>query len=378
MSWFFLATPLRGGEKPSESYSLDELESEVFKDGSKSVGDINKVKLDKRKFKFGTLNLLMKLNDALGKVDHTLEGVIRKVQKQAEEIKAEALSELVQDLEEKLSNFQWDDTKYPRSRSLGDIAAMISERMNSADSEMKKFTEEYNNIKNQLYQYKKREEGNFLSRDLGDIIYGKVAKKNFVVGSKFLVNVLIVVNKSKVSAFESSYESVGEGVVPRSARHLDLEDKDGNQLFRVVVMENSVDSFLIKCKQKIGFTARKFVYDEEKYNQEMEEAEILEAKLNKLTGKLQKRCFFTFSDLIIASLHLKVIRAYVDGALRFGVPPQFLLTVIRGKKGSEKKILKSLVALFVDEKMRDMYGTKEELGDSEDFFPFVYIPINTL
>lgn len=72
------------------------------------------------------------------------------------------------------------------------------------------------------------------------------------------------------------------------------------------------------------------------------------------------------------------MRAYIDGVLRFGIPPQFITTVVHTKGGNTKKLLNGLTDLFADEKMREMYGTKDEIGDTEDFFPFVYIPITIL
>lgn len=35
-----------------------------------------------------------------------------------------------------------------------------------------------------------------------------------------------------------------------------------------------------------------------------------------------------------------------------------------------------MLKLFADPTQVGLYGTKEELEDTEDFFPFVYIPIN--
>ena len=97
--------------------------------------------------------------------------------------------------------------------------------------------------------------------------------------------------------------------------------------------------------------------------------------MNKLTGKLEKRCYYTFSELYVALIHLKAMRAYIDGVLRFGIPPKFLLTVVNVRPGYEKKLLKGLTDLFVGSKEREMYGSKEEIGDSEDFYPFVYVTI---
>jgi V-type H+-transporting ATPase subunit C len=384
MSWFFLATQLGKGKEASEKAAFTQLKQDAIGSGSKQLGDCQFLALDRSKFKIGTLDQLVKLNDALLKVDHHLETVVKKIQRQAEEISDDIVlkietSDATMDLNDYVQQFQWDDQKYPRSRSLVDIATIISEKMTSIDSDMKKHIDEYNTLKSQLFQFKKKEDGNFLSRDPGDIVYGKIDKKNFIHDSKFLRNVLVIVPKAKIEQFKTTYESVGEGVVPRSARHLvEAEDKDGNQIFRVVVMENSADSFLLKCKQKTGFTAKLFVYDEEGYEKELEEAKVIEGNLKKLTGKLEKRCYYTFSELFMASMHLKVMRAYIDGVLRFGIPPKFILTVVHTKPGYDKKLLGALTDLFADPKMKGMYGTKEEIGDSEDFFPFVYIPISTL
>lgn len=251
MSWFLLATPLSKGSKPSEQAALNNLHQDAVGTGSKALGELVHITLDKSKFKIGTLDQLVKLNDALVKVDHHLETIIRKIEKQSEDVSDDMTLKVETDngtleMSEFIKTFQWDDSRYPRSRSLVDIAQIISERMNSIDSDMKKFIDEYNSLKNQLFQYKKKEEGNFISRDPGDIVYGKIDKKHFIHDSKFLRNVLIVVPKNKVEYFKTNYETVKEGIVPRSARHLDAEDKDGNQLMRVVVMENSVDTFVIK------------------------------------------------------------------------------------------------------------------------------------
>jgi len=384
MSWLLLATPLGKDKNASEKSAYGMLQSEAIGSGSKAMGDPTYLGLEKSKFQIGTLDQLVKLNDALVKVDHHLETVVKKIQRQAEEIsdnitlKIET-SDVTMELHEYVQQFAWDDQKYPRSRSLVDIAQIISEKMTSIDTDMKKHIEEYSHLKNHLFQFKKKDEGTFVNRDPGDIIYGKVAESNFVHDSKFLRNVLVIVPKSKVEFFKNNYESVKEGVVPKSARHLEgLEDKEGNQVFRLIVMENSVDSFVIKCKQKINFTAKIFIYDEEGYEKELEEAKEIEAKLNKLTGKLEKRCYYTFSELFMASMHLKVMRAYIDGVLRFGIPPRFITTIVHAKPGYNKKLLSSLTDLYADSKTREMYGSKEEIGDTEDFFPFVYIPITIL
>jgi hypothetical protein len=74
-------------------------------------------------------------------------------------------------------------------------------------------------------------------------------------------------------------------------------------------------------------------------------------------------------------MHLKVMRAYIDGVLRFGIPPKFYIGVIKPSKGSEKVVLSKLNEVFEDPAMKGMYGAKEDAADSEDFFSFVSIPL---
>lgn len=76
-------------------------------------------------------------------------------------------------------------------------------------------------------------------------------------------------------------------------------------------------------------------------------------------------------------MHLKVMRAFIDGVLRFNIPPRFYIGVIKPAKGQEKVVLQKLSETFADRAMADMYGSKEDTNDTEDFFPFVNIPLTS-
>lgn len=76
-------------------------------------------------------------------------------------------------------------------------------------------------------------------------------------------------------------------------------------------------------------------------------------------------------------MHLKVIRAYIDGVLRFGIPPKFYLGVLLPRKGEERSILHELNKHLVDENMKDMYGEKLDANEAEDYWPFVCINLTS-
>ena len=73
--------------------------------------------------------------------------------------------------------------------------------------------------------------------------------------------------------------------------------------------------------------------------------------------------------------HLKIMRTYIDGVLRYGIPPQFVMGVIKPARNMEEKIKAKLTDNFAEEHLKEMYGQKEEAQD-EDFFPYIMNVLN--
>ena len=76
-------------------------------------------------------------------------------------------------------------------------------------------------------------------------------------------------------------------------------------------------------------------------------------------------------------MHLKVMRTFIDGVLRFGIPPRFYIGILKPNKGQEKNILNKLNEKFEDPDMKGMYGSKEDSNDTEDFYSFVNVPLTS-
>lgn len=99
-----------------------------------------------------------------------------------------------------------------------------------------------------------------------------------------------------------------------------------------------------------------------------------------LTQTLYMKALFAFSELFISLMHLKVMRAFIDGVLRFGIPPRFALAVIQPNKGMEKQVLANLNNRFTDQALAGLYGSgggKDEAGGDDDFYQFVSIPLTS-
>jgi len=98
------------------------------------------------------------------------------------------------------------------------------------------------------------------------------------------------------------------------------------------------------------------------------------------TKSLQLFCSSTFSDTFASWIHLKIIRAFVESVLRFGLPVDFSVSVVKPTKGSEKKLLKLLEQQYShlqDEILKKPSQDNEVdySGLSQEFYPFVYVPI---
>ena len=122
-----------------------------------------------------------------------------------------------------------------------------------------------------------------------------------------------------------------------------------------------------------------FDYNYEKYQEELKERTRLEHAIDLARNKLAQKSLYAFSELYIALIHLKVMRAFIDGVLRFGIPARFSIAIVQPMKNQEKIVLQTLNDKFDDQQFSDMYATGKGEGGvgDEEFFSFVSIPLTT-
>jgi V-type H+-transporting ATPase subunit C len=90
------------------------------------------------------------------------------------------------------------------------------------------------------------------------------------------------------------------------------------------------------------------VYNIDAWHTEKQERSMLTEQLANKTTVLRQTAVSNFQVLFEALMHLKVIRAYIDGVLRFGIPPKFFVGIVMPKKGVEKSILQELTKTLAD------------------------------
>ena len=151
--------------------------------------------------------------------------------------------------------------------------------MKTIDGDLKKLQDDLNETRNIYNQVAKKEGANFQTKDLGDIIYNsQVSSQDFVekLGSETLSTLIAIVHKAKVPQFLQTYETViDQAAVPRSAKYLQQEDKEGNQLWRIVVLSVKLDNYINEAKRQ-GILVKRFSYDIEKFKSEQENKTKLE------------------------------------------------------------------------------------------------------
>lgn len=166
-------------------------------------------------------------------------------------------------------------------------------------------------------------------------------------------------------------------LVPMSGKIIPyLEDKDGNCVYTFVAYKPQIED-VIKALRKKQITARKFSYDREAWQRETAERQELQESLDTKTKQLNEIAQSVFQTNFVSLMHLKVIRAYIDGVLRFGIPPRFFLGVVMPKRGDENSILQEMTKVLAEDNMKDFYGEKIDASETDDFWPFVCIKLTS-
>ncbi len=72
--------------------------------------------------------------------------------------------------------------------------------------------------------------------------------------------------------------------------------------------------------------------------------------------------------------HAKMLRVVIESNMRFG-SDKTIIYVMNAVEGKEKNVQTLLVDIFGDKENEGLYGTKDEIDDAEDFFPYIYVPL---
>ncbi|XP_044940812.1 V-type proton ATPase subunit C 2 isoform X3 [Mustela lutreola] len=345
-------------------------------------------------FKVGTLDSLVGLSDELGKLDTFAESLIKKMAQSVVEVMEDAKGKVPEnllangglkekmkylkiDLKSFVTHFEWDMAKYPAKQPLVSVVDTLAKQLAQIETDLKSRTAAYNTLKTNLENLEKKSMGNLFTRTLSDI----VSKEDFVLGSEYLVTLLVIVPKSSYAQWQKTYESLSDMVVPRSTK-LIAEDNEGG-LFTVTLFRKVIEDFKTKAKEN-KFTVREFYYDEKEIKREREEMSRLLSDKKQQYGPLLRWLKVNFSEAFIAWIHIKALRVFVESVLRYGLPVNFQAVLLQPhKKSSTKRLREVLNSVF---RHLDQVAAASILDASveipglqlstQDYFPYVYFHID--
>jgi V-type H+-transporting ATPase subunit C len=332
--------------------------------------------------KFGSFDDLIRMTDELAKYDAQVEGIARRLERMYLELEPSKANDPASEFkilsqtksmsfDKYLREWRWDDAKYPKMRGLSNNVTLLLSVANKLDEEARNKSSQYNELKTAHNNMTKKETGSILSRDLTDVLTPEVVKEDDFITSEHLTTIVVILPQSNVEGFLKNYERYAENVVPQSARQFSsVTQEDGTQIWRVVMFRNAVDAFMKKAREDRLGTCRQFEYSSQAYDKVRHQREELKKELDRQDKMMKGFCKASFSDVMIAWVHVKAMRTFVESVLRFGVPPNFASFIVRPKGNQQVAVRKALAEVLgkssaATDKMADA------AGDDEEYFPYV-------
>ncbi|SGZ26235.1 BQ5605_C024g09865 [Microbotryum silenes-dioicae] len=236
----------------------------------------------------------------------------------------------------------WNRSKYRyESRSLQEIVEGLMKEVSSIENAQRNKSGQYGIVKGQVVSAQRKKTGNLSTRSLADV----VSAKDFAgtSESEYLETVLVAVPKNLVKEWENSYERLCQMVVPRSSSKLASDDEF--VLYGVTIFRRVKDEFSQKCREA-KFIVRDFTYDASAIQKAQADLVALEAEEKDLWTDLLRLSRINFSELFQILIHLKVVRAYVESVLRYGLPAAYFGAIIKPEYKSVTKLTTALSEYF--------------------------------
>lgn len=207
--------------------------------------------------------------------------------------------------------------------------------------------------------------------------------KSDVTETDTLTTLFVVVPNFLQKEWLDKYETLTKYVLPRSTRgpmHTDAE----YSLFSVVLFKRDVPNFKQEARAR-RFTVREFTFDESALDAARASRQQLEADEKARRAKLLQWMKASFSEVFAAWMHLKVLRAFVETVLRFGLPPVYMAALVQPKPKMHHKVRAALADLCSNvagaSLMQAELSPEEQAalaGAGGEFFPYVCVDVDVL
>ena len=344
----------------------------------------------------GTLNSLMSLSEDMDKVDASIESVVRKVERQYAEVTPKNRDPLLVDavpVDRYLPSFVWEHAKYPHRRALPELVQHLRQTVSETDDELKHLASTYADKTQKLQALKRssgKGRGSLSLSPLEEVLSPEDVRKAKAIDTEYLVTVVVAVPKAKDQEFLKTYTEIapdcisGESgetcspAVPGSAVKL-VTDGEAS-LYALTLLKGrhvsgayegdswrpaGFDDFVPRyttAARSLGFVVRPFAYDAEKVARTSADRATLEQECDRLHASIVRWCRSHFAESFVAWIHLKIVRAFVESVLRYGLPVDFLTVLLVPRKYKEQKLAEALDQMFAHRHTVGLVDDEEDDG----------------
>lgn len=349
---------------------------------------VAELKLDPSRFKLGSLDSMLLNLEKAKKVEIGSESFLKRLQKNFTELQPQKKLTSYNldsktfgsiDIKSFINKFEWDDIKYPRSAGLSDQIRHMEEKLGSMEKNLRVKQTNYADSKTIVANTfdKKESVSGFLNRDLNETVNEMIAsgknkhiRPDLFVNSAQLQSLIVFVPKNNIEKFSEEYELANDYILPRSLT--ELTTQFDYVMCHIVVLKRVIEDIRMTFKEEFKAVAKGFEFDPAKAKKREQDKTKLLSQNKTDKELLESTCIESFREALVMLIHVKVYIVVIDSNLRFGAFKNFKVAGLYFDKTKEQRLLQSLIKVFAESDKIDFYGTKDQLNDVEDFFPFVY------
>lgn len=348
---------------------------------------LHDIDIEMNRFKLGSLDAMLQGLDRVIRLEQHCESFLKRIEKVYSELDPEKnLYGLTIDaphggqvtLLKYLEKFSWDDSNFGRTGSLPNQLKNFEDKIESLDKTLKIRLTSYQETKSKMNTIGDRKDtlSNFLNGDLNETVY-ELVKQNKIqfpektfYNTSFFESLIVFVPKDKLEDFKKEYELDAEYIVPQSL--LVLSENYDYIMTHVFGFKRGAEEIKAVYKKKYGALTREFEMNLNVAKARENEKKRITEQNQTDKNQLKNQALETFKELFVMLVHIKIHKVVIDSNLRFGGPEGFLINLLVYDKGKDQRIIQDLIKTFAEKEKIEFYGTKEQLNDTEDFFPFVY------
>lgn len=382
----------------------------------------------------GTLDTLMSLSDELNKFGMQVENVVRKVERQYAEIagaEGESLRVNETTVELFLRKFSWDFAQYQyQGRQLTELVGQVQSMAAKVEEDLKLLSTACTEKSLALAAVKRKKNVNLTTSDLEDFLTPADIARLDVQDTDNLLTVLVVVPRQLENEFLSTYLELGSSiacyggpdwgstgmsrvgqndgnfgpdlsngraavkgspVVPGSA--VRVKEEGDSVMFAMMLLKGQYQAGTIVDGTftagsyvdyveplKLAFREKRFLmrdiqYDASKAGGVDGAIQQGEQELKQVRSTTLRWCKAHFGEVYSGWMHLKLIQAFVESVLRYGLPVDFTTILIQPNMRTEKELRRSvtnaIVELRPELKMKKFMIDEEEGDNDMENLPYV-------